>query len=114
MEYRNRKDKEQELLDRGKWKREMLSFCIEVVDKNTPMGVRTLVYDMGDDFTSDQFTLFERFFREVNRMFPTVKMFTRGGGLIPTGELGEAAKAAEKAKCTDSTGEKPADTATYK
>ena len=107
-------DKEKEMLDSGKWKREALSFCIEVVDKNCPMGVRTLVYDMGYDFTSDQIALFERFFREVNRKFQTVKMFTEGTGLIPTGELGEAAEEAEKSKYTCWTGEKPADTATYK
>ena len=79
-------DKEKELLDSGRWKRETLSFCIQVVDKNSPMGVRSLVYDMGYDFTSDQIALFERFFREVNRRFPTVKMFANGTGFIPTNQ----------------------------
>ena len=76
-------NKEQKLIDSGLWKREILSFGISVVDKAAPYGVRTLEYDLGDTFTSDQIALFEQFFREVNRRFPTVKMFTRGTGLVP-------------------------------
>ena len=79
----NNAQKEQELIDSGMWKREILSFSISVIDKTSPYGVRRLTYDIGDDFTSDQIASFEQFFREVNRRFPTVKMFTMGTGLVP-------------------------------
>lgn len=107
-------DKEQELLDSGKWKREWMALHIQEIDKTAPKGVRRLSYDMGDTFTGEQISSIERFVREVNRRFPNIKMYTTGTGLIPTGKLGEAAEEAEKSKCTDPTGEKPADTATYK
>lgn len=79
-------DKEQELLDSGKWKREWMMLHIQEIDETAPKGVRSLSYDMGNTFTGEQISSIECFVREVNRRFPNIKMYATGTGLIPSNQ----------------------------
>lgn len=71
---------EEKLLATGKWKKENLQLHIAQVDKNMPLGIRSLTYDLGDTFTAENISNLQRCLNEINVRFPMIKVVLSGTG----------------------------------